>query len=577
IVKSELISWIPVSNSFINISFLADELSLKMAMIVTGIGALIHFYSIGYMWEDKKYSTYFAYLNLFIFFMLVLVLSANFLTMFVGWEGVGLCSFLLIGFWYHEFYRAKAAQKAFITNRIGDLFFISASIIILSITNFSGLDFQSLLGQKNILLSNYPELITLAGVFLFLSCCGKSAQIPLYVWLPDAMAGPTPVSALIHAATMVTAGVFLFLRVGDIFLSIDFVKNFILTISCLTAVLTSLMALKEYNIKKVLAYSTISQLGYMFCGLVVPYTAFDHLFTHAFFKALLFLSAGYIIHNLHHIEDIRQMGGLAKKSKIALWSFLIGALALAGIPPLSGFFSKENILSSLSGSDYQKFIMLMLSAGSIITTIYIFRVIWFVFFKNSEKEHKFHESATMDSTLILLSVLTVVSPLFIASPKQLVESFLHTVSSPFVILVLTSIGTIFAVLYIYSKNIAEKIKCKPIETLLENKFYVDFMVELLVTMPLKMTAFVAWYFIDNLIIEKKGLEGITKISYKIAKIFSYLQSGVVNNYAFLMIIGLYGILLYSFSANATTVILAILAFSTFSYVLNKLILKEEKQ
>lgn len=566
-----LVRWIPLDAvaGSLDIAFLADNLSLSMALIVAGIGFVIHFYSIGYMWRDKRYHTYFAYLNLFIFFMLMLVFSANFLTMFIGWEGVGLCSFLLIGFWHEEFYRARAAQKAFITNRVGDAFFILACVMLLSTA--STLNFSDLMASKGTLLSTSYAGIGAAGVFLFLSCCGKSAQIPLYVWLPDAMAGPSPVSALIHAATMVTAGVFLFLRTGELFLSVDAVRNFILIIGSLTAIFSAMMATCEFNIKKVLAYSTISQLGYMFCGLASPCAAFSHLLTHAFFKALLFLSAGYIIHALHNEEDIRKMGGLFRldKARAAGFSFLVGSLALAGVPPFAGFFSKENIFMALWGGGVQTFALTILMLVSVITAVYIFRVFWYVFLRKTETHNDFHSDKIMSFSLTALSLLTLACPLLIGSTEQLWHTLAHTFTSVFGLLTLAVILLIIAVNYVYSKGLVDKWVYKPAYAVISNKFYVDFLIDFLIITPLKMISFILWYLIDNLVIESSIVRGLSSGMYKLSALISPLQKCSANEYIFMMSLSTGFLALYSLNAISEMLVVTLFAVGLAAYLFGR--------
>ncbi|MFB3099446.1 MAG: NADH-quinone oxidoreductase subunit L, partial [Acidimicrobiia bacterium] len=348
-------SWMPVGELQVDLAFQVDELSAVMLMVVTGIGALIHVFSVGYMREDRSYPRYFAYLNLFVFFMLMLVLGASFPVLFIGWEGVGLCSYLLIGFWFDDEAKATAGKKAFIMNRIGDVGLLLAMFMIFQAVG--SLDFREVFeAAPDAFVINGPE-ITLITLFLFLGCIGKSAQIPLYTWLPDAMAGPTPVSALIHAATMVTAGVYLIARTNVLFAMAPVSGAVVALVGAVTALFAATIALKQWDIKKVLAYSTVSQLGYMFVAVGVgAYAAgIFHLVTHAFFKALLFLGAGSVIHVMHHAyhhthsgedaQDMRNMGGLRKFMPWTAAVMWIATLAIAGVPGLSGFFSKDQILA----------------------------------------------------------------------------------------------------------------------------------------------------------------------------------------------------------------------------------------
>src|SRR6187399_2983927 len=336
-------AWTVIGGRSFEIAFWFDRLTAVMALIVTGVGSLIHIYSTGYMKEDKSYARYFAYLNLFLFFMLMLVLGRSLLVLFVGWEGVGLASYLLIGFWFEDPAKAAAGKKAFITNRIGDAGFLLGMFLLY--TTLGSLDMDRI--NAAFMAAPAPAVsASLVGILLFIGACGKSAQIPLHVWLPDAMAGPTPVSALIHAATMVTAGVYLVARLSGIYMHAPEASLVIAVVGCTTAFFAATIAVVQTDIKKVLAYSTVSQLGFMFLALGVGAygAAVFHLYTHAFFKACLFLGAGSVIHALSGEQDIRKMGGLAKKIPVTFWTFAIATGAIAGLPPLAGFFSKDEIL-----------------------------------------------------------------------------------------------------------------------------------------------------------------------------------------------------------------------------------------
>ena len=390
--------------------FRLDPLSAVMILIVTGVGFLIHVYSIGYMAHDPGYARYFAYLNLFTAMMLTLVLADNFLVMFVGWEGVGLCSYLLIGFWYEDGEKAQAGRKAFITNRIGDFAFILGMLSILFL--FHTLDFSKVM--REIAAGGAPEgILTTIALALFVGACGKSAQIPLYVWLPDAMAGPTPVSALIHAATMVTAGVYMVARCSVLYAAAPAALLVVAIVGAATALFAATIGLAQNDIKKVLAYSTVSQLGYMFLGLGVGAfsDAIFHLMTHAFFKALLFLGAGSVIHAMSNEQDLRKMGGLSRKLPWTYGTMLAGALAIAGVPGLSGFFSKDEILWRTWEAGHP----LLWAAGAataLLTAFYMFRLIYLAFhgtFRGtSEQEHHLHESpASMVAPLVVLAALSV--------------------------------------------------------------------------------------------------------------------------------------------------------------------------
>lgn len=402
--------WFTIGGIQVNFGFQIDQLSLMMMMIVTGIGSLIHLYSIGYMSHDKGFYKFFTYLNLFIFSMLLLVMGSNYLILFIGWEGVGLCSYLLIGFWYENTEYGKAARKAFIMNRIGDLGLLIGIFLIASQTN--SLDYLSV-AQNASKFEFDGVVIMFITLSLFIGAMGKSAQIPLFTWLPDAMAGPTPVSALIHAATMVTAGIYLVVRSNFLYHLSPSTLDFILVIGLATSLIAAFIGLRQNDIKKVLAYSTVSQLGLMFIALgVEAYTsAMFHLMTHAFFKALLFLGAGSVIHAMSGEQDMRFMGGLKSKIPVTYWTFLIGTLAIAGIPPLSGMISKDEILVALWAKSPVIWGLTLFSAA--LTGIYMFRLLFLTFFGNfrgtEEQKHHLHESPiSMTLPLVVLAVLSVV-------------------------------------------------------------------------------------------------------------------------------------------------------------------------
>ncbi|MDE2942871.1 MAG: NADH-quinone oxidoreductase subunit L [Gemmatimonadota bacterium] len=411
-------NWIVSGDLRIGVDLQFDQLSMLMCMIVTGVGSLIHIYSVGYMRDDPGYSRYFSYLNLFVFFMLVLVLGASFPLMFVGWEGVGLCSYLLIGFWYENRDYANAGKKAFIMNRIGDAGFLVAMFLIF--VAFGTLDFIPVLAAADGTLAYGGALVTGITLLLFLGCTGKSAQIPLHTWLPDAMAGPTPVSALIHAATMVTAGVYLIARTSVLFALSPVSQGVVAAVGAGTALFAASIAIRQYDIKKVLAYSTISQLGYMF--LAVGIGAFTagvfHLMTHAFFKALLFLGAGAVIHAVHHAwghgdehgdpNDMRNYGGLRKfmpRTFVFMW---VATLAIAGVPPLAGFFSKDEIIW-YSGAYGYPILWGVALATALLTAVYMARLMVMTFHGENRTGGKLHEvPAVMWAPLAVLAVLSVV-------------------------------------------------------------------------------------------------------------------------------------------------------------------------
>ena len=402
--------WFRVNGIQINFGFQIDQLSLMMVMIITGIGSLIHLYSIGYMSHDKGFYKFFTYLNLFIFSMLLLVMGSNYLILFIGWEGVGLCSYLLIGFWYTNEEYGKAARKAFIMNRIGDLALLIGIFMIASQTN--AVDYLSVAENASKFELDGTVIIFITAS-LFIGATGKSAQVPLYTWLPDAMAGPTPVSALIHAATMVTAGIYLVVRSNFLFTLAPTVQGGILFIGFLTAALAGFYALRQNDIKKVLAYSTVSQLGFMFIalGLGAYTTAMFHVMTHAFFKALLFLGAGSVIHAMSNEQDMRFMGGLKKYIPLTHATFLIGTLAISGFPLLSGMISKDEILVAAFAKNPVYWVILFVLAA--MTATYMFRLYYLTFhgeFRGTEEQkHHLHESpSNMTLPLIVLAILSVV-------------------------------------------------------------------------------------------------------------------------------------------------------------------------
>lgn len=403
-------SWITSGAFQASLALQFDPLAAVMALIVTGVGFLIHLYSIGYMARDRNYARYFAHLNLFTFAMLLLVMSSNLILMFIGWEGVGLCSYLLIGFWYEKPSAAGAAQKAFLVNRVGDAAFIIGILFILlhiGSADFGAIDAAVAAGRLA------PGLITACALLLFAGACGKSAQIPLYVWLPDAMEGPTPVSALIHAATMVTAGVYMVCRMSALYASSGAALEVVAWVGGLTALVAATLALTQTDIKRVLAYSTISQIGYMFigCGVGAYAAGMFHLFTHAFFKSLLFLAAGSVIHALSGEQDMKKMGGLRRHLPRTYPAFLIGALAIAGVPFLSGFFSKDAILSrAYAEGRFSVWAIGLLTA--VLTAFYIFRLIFLTFFGSERlsaeaKEHIHESPAIMTVPLMILAALAV--------------------------------------------------------------------------------------------------------------------------------------------------------------------------
>lgn len=529
-----------------------DSLSSVMVLVVTGVSFLIHIYSISYMKDDKDFKRFFSYLNLFVFFMLVLVLSDNLIITFFGWEGVGLASYLLIGFWYENISNSKAAKKAFVVNRIGDAFFVAAIImlyLILSKANVNELSYLKIIENTNLLIENKIFGITsihIITLFLFLASCGKSAQFPLYVWLPDAMAGPTPVSALIHAATMVTAGVYLLARLFPIYLISNYTLDIILYVSAFTALLSGIIALGQNDIKKILAYSTISQLGFMFMALGTGNYAAGvfHLTTHAFFKALLFLGAGAIIHSLNGVQDIFNMGDLKKDLKQIFYIMLIGVLAISGFPFTSGFYSKDLIIENIYLSN-QKFVWFLSITTAFITSLYMTRMFTIVFLKRSKNHYHIHQpDLTMMLPLYILAILSIISGFFIHSfIKLLTTSNLH-LELPLIVKILPTILSIIGIIVGYMIFIKEtKYNLPIISNLIYNKFYIDELYDIVFVKPMEKLAKILFKYFDRLIIDKIIVEGIAFLTYSISFITSKMENSNIHWYVSYLLIGVITFLL----------------------------------
>ncbi len=557
-----LFNFIDVSGFQIPFAFQVDQLSSLFLLIITGISFLIHLYSSAYMKDEEPqhFGRYFAYLNLFVFSMLLLVLGANYVIMFIGWEGVGLCSYLLIGFWFKNDNYNYAAKKAFVMNRIGDLGFLLALFwLLLKLGTASYSDVFANVSQ----LSSFD--ITAITTLLFIGAMGKSAQIPLYTWLPDAMAGPTPVSALIHAATMVTAGIYMIARSNILYTMAPATQTLVAVTGLATAIFAASIALKQNDIKKVLAYSTVSQLGYMFLGLGVgAYTgAVFHVMTHAFFKALLFLGAGSVIHAMHHEQDIRKMGGLKKYMPITHITFLLACMAIAGIPPFSGFFSKDEILTaSFAKNPLYYFIGV---GGALMTAFYMFRLYTLTFlgkFRGThEREHPIHESPwQMTFPLIVLAVLSVIGgfvgiPEVFAANAHSLEHFLAPVFAESTRLVehhhigasqeyLMMGGSTLAILVViffavrsYQNYQLKQEEETGLSKALVHKWYVDELYNSIIVNPLHALA----GFFKN-IVEKSGIDGLVN---GVGKLVGYssrqlrlLQSGQVGNYILIMVLAM---------------------------------------
>ncbi|RZJ73352.1 NADH-quinone oxidoreductase subunit L [Flavobacterium sp.] len=573
-VKVKLFDWIELASIKINFSIVLDQLSLLWLMFVTGIGTLIHLYSVSYMHDDENRHKFFAYLNLFVFFMITLVTGSNLLVMFIGWEGVGLCSYLLIGFWYKNQDYNDAAKKAFIMNRIGDLGFLIGMFLLAKL--FGTLDYADLKmtidGGTN--MAN-TGLIAGAALALFIGACGKSAQIPLYTWLPDAMAGPTPVSALIHAATMVTAGIFMIVRLNFLFgldvtlvPEIQTVNTIIAVVGAITALVAATIGLVQNDIKKVLAYSTVSQLGLMFLalGLGAYEVAVFHVITHAFFKACLFLGSGSVIHAMHGEQDMRNMGGLKKWMSVTYITFLISSLAISGIPPFSGFFSKDEILMTAFHAD--KALWIIASLASIMTAFYMFRLLYLTFFKDfrgtDEQKHHLHESpALITFPLIILAILATVGGALSLPGNSWLNHYLspiiahkahggehHLDNTAYMLMAIAVVGGLIGIGIAYAKYL-KKGEVPPADAqmtgfhkLLYNKFYVD---EIYDTVFVKPINALATFFRDTLETALSSLVfGFGKVTNAIGNKGKLVQNGSLGRYLFAFTLGVVAIVTYLF-------------------------------
>lgn len=560
VLNANYFDFINISTFKLGFEFKIDQLSSLFLLIITGVGFLIHVYSTSYMHEEenKDFAKYFAYLNLFVFSMLLLVLGGNFVIMFIGWEGVGLCSYLLIGYWFKNKEYTSAANKAFIMNRIGDLGFLLA--VFWFIAKVGSVNFDVVFSAESLAKLSSTD-ITGITLLLFVGATGKSAQIPLYTWLPDAMAGPTPVSALIHAATMVTAGIYMIARSNALFSLAGLTMTIITFVGLATALLAASIAIKQNDIKKVLAYSTVSQLGFMFIALGTGnyIAAVFHVLTHAFFKALMFLGSGSVIHAMGGEQDIRKMGGLHGKMKITSITFLIGCLAISGIPGLSGFFSKDEILAgaySLHG--YGKILYSITLFAALLTAFYMFRLYFITFtgkFRGThEQEHHLHESpAAMTIPLVILAILSVIGG-FVGVPEALgghheLAAFLSPViktaehhldhNTEYILMGLSSALVVISIIVAWTKYKSYKTEGEAtgFGKILQNKWYVDELYQSAIVNPLKSLS----VFFNN-IIEKKGIDGLVNGVGKAVQYSSrqlrLLQSGQVGLYVLLMVIGM---------------------------------------
>jgi NADH-quinone oxidoreductase subunit L len=599
-----LFPWLVTGSLRVDAALQVDQLSMVMTLVVTGVGFLIHVFSVGYMRDDPGYPRYFAYLNLFVFFMLVLVLGASYPVLFVGWEGVGLCSYLLIGFWYSEKANADAGKKAFVMNRIGDFGFLIAMFLLfahLGTLDFIGVN-QGVLGMEE-----GGAVLTAIGLFFFLGCAGKSAQIPLYTWLPDALAGPTPVSALIHAATMVTAGVYLVARSAVIFSLAPVASLTVAVVGAITAIFAATIGLKQWDIKKVLAYSTVSQLGYMFVGVGVGAYAAGvfHLVTHAFFKALLFLGSGSVIFAMHRAyhhtgshedaQDMRNMGGLRRHMPWTFALMWIATLAIAGIPPLAGFFSKDEILASvfartshstlaeaswlgIPGSAVLMGVYVLGLSAALLTAIYMTRMMLYTFHGSNrtgdaERSHLAEAPWVMTGPLVVLGVLSAVGgalnlPHFMGGASQVLHHWLEPVTGAAALRVTEgeeahlALGTegvligiavaiaVGGIWYAFARlkpaalvPKAQAPEATGIERVLEHKYYVDEAYDRAIVKPVVgLSRSVLWRGMDAGLIDGLLVNGSAYLMRGLGWVGARLQSGQVGTYAWVLVIGVLAVL-----------------------------------
>lgn len=578
LIDETLFSWIKVGDLDLKMGLRVDSLSTLFTLVITGVGTLIHIYSMGYMSHDATPTKFFAYLNLFCFAMLMLVMGSSLPILFLGWEGVGLCSYLLIGYWYEDNEKASAGKKAFIANRVGDFGFILGMFMIY--THFGTLEFAKLtelLAKGDFVATLSPLAVTATCLLLFLGCTGKSAQIPLYVWLPDAMAGPTPVSALIHAATMVTSGIYLVARLNGLF-SLSHTAMLVIAITGgLTAFFAATIAIAQKDIKKVLAYSTVSQLGYMFlaCG-VGAYTAgVFHVITHAFFKALMFLGAGSVIHGMHEEQDILKMGGLRSKMPVTFITFLVGWIAICGIPPFAGFFSKDEILwNTFASSHGNKFLWVLGTITAALTAFYMTRMFYLTFMgkprfdeskMGSHDDHHGHDHspkgvhespATMTIPLVILAILSIVGG-FIGIPhmswlehwlEPVIPShdpttFTAGVSTEYGLMIFSTLVAAAAIgfawkLYTNLKTAeARKARHLKLHETLENKWYVDEAYESAFIKPIYELSMKLWKNFDVAVIDRIVL-GLGRVSEWSGQAARTVHTGSLQVYAVMILFGL---------------------------------------
>jgi NADH-quinone oxidoreductase subunit L len=574
----DLFDWINVGSLDIPFSFMIDQLSLIMLLLVTGVGFVIHVYSAGYMSHDAGVGKFFAFLNLFIFSMLLLVLGSNYVMMFIGWEGVGLCSYLLIGFWNKVTPYNNAAKKAFIINRIGDLgFLLGIFLIFITFGSVTYADVFQQAGQLHVV--DQPVIIAIT-LLLFVGAMGKSAQLPLFTWLPDAMAGPTPVSALIHAATMVTAGIYMVIRSNVLYTLAPTTLEIVAIIGLATAVFAATIGLFQNDIKKVLAYSTVSQLGYMFLALgVMAYSSsMFHVLTHAFFKALLFLGAGSVIHAMSGEQDIRRMGGLRKALPLTFITFLIGTLAISGIPPFAGFFSKDELLAQVY--EHSKLMWAFGLLTSFMTAFYMFRLLFLTFFGTfrgtAEQRHHLHESPfSMTLPLIILAILSTIGGFMglpaVFSENHLLSNFLSPVlgfsrmavpaafeaahldhNTEYMLMGISVAVAVVAIVLAYLTYVAKKAvpaeesaALSPLHKLVYHKYYIDEIYDALIVRPVMWLSTGLYRFVEKGLIDPI-VNGLGKVTLSGGRNLRFLQTGAIGFYIFAMVISIALILFLNF-------------------------------
>ncbi len=556
----QLFEWIRVGSFSVGVDILLDPLSAVMILVVTGIGSLIHLYAIGYMKGDPRFGRFFSYMNLFVFFMLMLVLGSNLLLLYLGWEGVGLCSYLLIGFWFDKTENANAAKKAFVTTRIGDTAMLIGLVLI--VVTFGTLDIAPILGDAGGTLAKGTA--TAIALLLFAGAIGKSAQVPLHVWLPDAMAGPTPVSALIHAATMVTAGVYLVLRMHPIFEVSGVALTVVAIVGVVTMLFAGVCAFGQDDIKRVLAYSTISQLGYMFlaAGLRAYSIALFMLVAHAFYKALMFLGAGSVMHGMNDHTDMKEMGGLMRRMPVTGVTFVIGALALAGVFPLSGFFAKDHILE-VANSTGEEWFYVLGALGALVSALYIGRLVFLTFFgrpRSQEAEHAHESKAIMTIPLIILAIGAAAAGSLDLSVDGLLSRFVEpglgpvpegpagiALSALIAISMSLSVIGLLVTWFVYGSGridwLALRVRMQPAQRVLENGFYVDNYYSALLVTPGKAIAALTAYVFDAKVIDG-AVNGIGAGVRSLARSGRRLQTGLVRTYALAFLAGAVGLLVY---------------------------------